>query len=242
MSAKVNRAITLEEGRSPERANRRHSGSCASRSRSRSDWRRASSANPILPSEPRRKMRCNADQLAHRLRSKPPRPRQLAGKNCRFFPSKREFRRFSPRNRRLAAKMVQKIKSLLANSRGEANRGFASAEPGNCREDRANLGVVHDGRAPKENQKETQLFTPRNALNINHLSQQSYRESRPFVRRISRATSETRVPGVVAGAGHDRRPPREKSARGSGTSRRVSGNRAAAIRGRQRRCGHAARG
>src|ERR1700730_3869218 len=130
MSAKVNRAITLEEGRSPERANRRHSGSCASRSRSRSDWRRASSANPIFPSEPRRKMRCNADQLAHRLRTKPPRPTQLAGKNCRFFPSKREFRRFSPRNRRLAAKMVQKIKSLLANSHGEASREFASAEPG----------------------------------------------------------------------------------------------------------------
>jgi hypothetical protein len=79
MSAKVNRAITLEEGRSPERANRRHSGSCASRSRSRSDWRRASSANPILPSEPRRKMRCNADQLAHRLRSF--RRRDRAGRN-----------------------------------------------------------------------------------------------------------------------------------------------------------------
>ena len=99
---------------------------------------------------------------------------RLAGKNCRFFPSKREFSRFSPRNRRLAAKTVKQIKSLPANSRSDANReyvpaepGIKLAEPGNYREDCASLGIVHDGRAPKENQKETHLCTRRNAININ---------------------------------------------------------------------------
>jgi hypothetical protein len=89
---------------------------------------------------------------------------RLAGKNCRFFPSKREFRRFSPRNRRLAAKTVKQIKLLPANSRSNANREYAStepgiklAEPGNYREDCSSPGIVHDGRVPKENQKEKHL-------------------------------------------------------------------------------------
>ena len=57
---------------------------------------------------------------------------------------------------------MKQIKFLLANSRSDANREFASAqpgiklaEPGNYREDCASLGIVRDGRPQKENQKET---------------------------------------------------------------------------------------
>jgi len=64
--------------------------------------------------------------------------------------------------------MVKQIKSLPANSRSEANREFASAqpgiklaEPGNYREDCASPGIVHDGRVAKENQKEKHLSTRR---------------------------------------------------------------------------------
>jgi hypothetical protein len=62
----------------------------------------------------------------------------------------------------LAAKTVKQIKSLLANSRSDANReyvpaepGIKLAEPGNYREDCSSPGIIHDGRPQKENQKET---------------------------------------------------------------------------------------
>jgi hypothetical protein len=180
-----------EHRRGRNRANRRHPGRCASRGRSRSDWRRAASAKRILRSAPRRKrgamrtaapcaassprpsrVQLNAGKTKFRLPSIALRTRRqsalrLAGKNCRFFPSKREFRRFSPRNRRLAAKTVKQIKSLPANFRSDWNReyvpaepGIKLAEPGNYREDCASLGIVRDGRAPRENQNETQPRHP----------------------------------------------------------------------------------
>jgi len=62
---------------------------------------------------------------------------------------------------------VKQIKPLPANSRSDANREFAPAEPGiklaepgNYREDCSSPGIVRDGRAPKENQKETHLSAP----------------------------------------------------------------------------------
>jgi len=71
----------------------------------------------------------------------------------------------------LFAKTIKQIKPLPANSRSEANREFAAAqpgiklaEPGNYREDCVSLGIVHDARVPKENQKETHLSTHRNAI------------------------------------------------------------------------------
>ena len=94
-------------------------------------------------------------------------PFRRFGVNSRFFPSSREFLRFSPRNPRLPAKTVKQIKPLPANSRSNLNREFAPAQPGNKL---AEPGIIaknypapascHDGRAPKEKQKQTHPYGP----------------------------------------------------------------------------------
>jgi hypothetical protein len=98
------------------------------------------------------------------------------GQNSRFFPPSREFRRFSPDNRRLAAKTVRQINRLPANSRSTANREFTPvqsgikfAEPGTIPENDRASASSHDGRAAKENQQETHLSVRRNQ--IKHKSQ-----------------------------------------------------------------------
>jgi hypothetical protein len=47
-----------------------------------------------------------------------------------FSRRNREFHRFSPHHRRVAAKTVRQIKHLPANSRSSPNREFKPAEPG----------------------------------------------------------------------------------------------------------------
>jgi hypothetical protein len=49
------------------------------------------------------------------------------GEHSRFFPSKREFRRFSPANRQFIVKTPKQIKLLPANSRSTVNREFTPA-------------------------------------------------------------------------------------------------------------------
>jgi hypothetical protein len=155
---KINRPITPQEGRSLAQ---------------REESRRPPSPGQIRLSH---QVEVGLEKTKFRLHSIALRTRRqsalrLTGNNCRLFPSKREFLRFCPRYSRLAEKTVKQIKPLPANSRGDANREFAStqpgikvAEPGNYREDCSIPGIIHDGRVPKENQKEKHLSTRRNAI------------------------------------------------------------------------------